>query len=61
VTRLNREVIKVLDLPEVRKTLRQEIIEPSCHLEAHYRDAWGKDLGGVGSWAGLDIYVYGAG
>jgi tripartite-type tricarboxylate transporter receptor subunit TctC len=28
VARLNREVIKVLDLPEVRKTLRQEIIEP---------------------------------
>jgi tripartite-type tricarboxylate transporter receptor subunit TctC len=28
VARLNREVIKVLDLPEVRKALRQEIIEP---------------------------------
>jgi tripartite-type tricarboxylate transporter receptor subunit TctC len=28
VSRLNREVIKVLDLPEVRQTLRQEIIEP---------------------------------
>ena len=28
VSRLNREVMKVLDMPEVRQTLRQEIIEP---------------------------------
>jgi tripartite-type tricarboxylate transporter receptor subunit TctC len=28
VVRLNREVIRILDLPEVRKTLRQEVIEP---------------------------------
>ena len=28
IGRLNREMIRILDLPEVRRTLRQEVIEP---------------------------------
>src|ERR1700675_4097427 len=55
---LRADMVNKSEAPFAQATEQTHRLEQTCHLEAHHRDAWRKNLGGIVCGQRLDFFLH---